>query len=166
MNTEISVLKAARKGAGLSQVELAARSGVSLATIQNIEANRCNPEWNTVLALLDALNLEMAFHKKSPDWNALATLGCPVMPDQAAGPTVMPSRLELERRLQVLASSTEDFDGRAKRAVASWLAALNDHYPSVWMRAPETLRGWFSRNSKQISPKLRRLALEKLGRYL
>jgi transcriptional regulator with XRE-family HTH domain len=52
-------LQRARTAAGLSQVELAERSGVSRSAIQQIEAGSKDPRLATVVVLFRALGLEL-----------------------------------------------------------------------------------------------------------
>lgn len=48
-------MKSRRKTFGLSQQDLAEMSGVSLATIKDIERGKGNPSLNTVQKILDIL---------------------------------------------------------------------------------------------------------------
>ncbi len=59
-------IKARRKVLSISQSDLAEMSGVSLATIKNIERGAGNPSYETVAKLLDVLGLEMFFKVRSP----------------------------------------------------------------------------------------------------
>lgn len=53
-------LRDARRAAGLSQGELAARSGLSRMTVQKLEAGAIDPRLSTVEVLLRALGLSLA----------------------------------------------------------------------------------------------------------
>ena len=55
-----------RKELGISQVDLAEMSGVSLATIKNIERGKGNPSYKTVAHIIEVLGLEMLFEIRSP----------------------------------------------------------------------------------------------------
>jgi transcriptional regulator with XRE-family HTH domain len=59
-------IKARRKVLSISQSDLAEMSGVSLATVKNIERGAGNPSYETVAKLLDVLGLEMIFKVRSP----------------------------------------------------------------------------------------------------
>ena len=59
-------IKARRKVLSISQSDLAEMSGVSLATVKNIERGAGNPSYGTVAKLLDVLGLEMIFKVRSP----------------------------------------------------------------------------------------------------
>lgn len=51
-------LRLARLALGLTQADVAARSGVSREQIVRLEAGECDPTWRTALALGDALGRE------------------------------------------------------------------------------------------------------------
>lgn len=56
-----------RQVAGLSQPELAEKSGISVGGIRGIEQGRRDPTWETVLALAEALGVSVAeFQEKKP----------------------------------------------------------------------------------------------------
>ena len=55
-----------RKTLGISQNDLAEMSGVSLATIKNIERGKGNPSFETVEKILSVLGLEIRFKVRSP----------------------------------------------------------------------------------------------------
>ena len=55
-----------RKTLGISQNDLAEMSGVSLATIKNIERGKGNPSFETVEKLLTVLGLEIQFKVRNP----------------------------------------------------------------------------------------------------
>lgn len=54
-------MKSRRKTFGLSQQDLAEMSGVSLATIKDIERGKGNPSLNTVQKILDILGMEIVY---------------------------------------------------------------------------------------------------------
>ena len=55
-----------RKALGISQNDLAEMSGVSLATIKNIERGAGNPSLETVEKILAVLGLEIQFKVRNP----------------------------------------------------------------------------------------------------
>lgn len=55
-----------RKTLGISQNDLAEMSGVSLATIKNIERGAGNPSFETVEKILSVLGLEIQFKVHNP----------------------------------------------------------------------------------------------------
>lgn len=65
MNLAASI-SARRKTLGISQNDLAEMSGVSLATVKNIERGVGNPSFETVEKILSVLGLEIQFRVRSP----------------------------------------------------------------------------------------------------
>lgn len=61
-----NVVKARRKELGISQVDLAEMSGLSLATIKNIERGEGNPSYETISRILEVLGMEISFRVRSP----------------------------------------------------------------------------------------------------
>ena len=55
-----------RKTLGISQNDLAEMSGVSIATIKNIERGAGNPSFETVEKIISVLGLEIQFKVRSP----------------------------------------------------------------------------------------------------
>lgn len=54
-------MKSRRKTLGISQLDLAEMSGVSLATVKDIERGKGNPSLNTVQKILDILGMEIIY---------------------------------------------------------------------------------------------------------
>ncbi len=155
-------IRQARKNLGLSQSEVASRSGVGLATVQNIENNRANPEFKTLAELFKVLHIKMTLETKpvAVDWPAFAGLGCPITASKFE--EFIPSRIRLIEEVNRL--NPAKLKGRESKAVAAFLQALRDHYPSTWRELPMAVRAW-AQNQPSL-PKLRRLALARLGEYL
>lgn len=61
-----ATLATRRKTLGISQNDLAEMSGVSLATIKNIERGKGNPSFETVEKILTVLGMEIQFKVRSP----------------------------------------------------------------------------------------------------
>lgn len=59
------VVKERRGVLGISQIDLAEMSGISLATVKDIERGAGNPSMKTVMRILEVLGLEMEFHIRS-----------------------------------------------------------------------------------------------------
>ncbi len=55
-----------RKALGISQNDLAEMSGVSIATIKNIERGKGNPSFGTVEKILTVLGMEIIFKVRNP----------------------------------------------------------------------------------------------------
>ena len=65
MNLATSI-SARRKNLGISQNDQAEMSGVSLATIKNIERGKGNPSFETVEKILAVLGMEILLKVRSP----------------------------------------------------------------------------------------------------
>lgn len=59
-----SLVKNHRKKAGLTQLELANLAGVGKTTVFDIEKNKETVRWNSLMAVLQVLNIKVEF--KSP----------------------------------------------------------------------------------------------------
>lgn len=62
----VTSISTRRKTLGISQNDLAEMSGVSLATIKNIERGKGNPSFETVEKILAVLGMEILFKVKNP----------------------------------------------------------------------------------------------------
>jgi transcriptional regulator with XRE-family HTH domain len=139
-----SRIREARLLQGLTQTNLASRSGVSLPTIQNVETGRANPTLTTLNALLEALGLELSSGPRRADWDELALCGAPLMVgeeladsrgdltvrEQLHGPT--PDLLLTSLRdacLELREQSGTPDPGRRREAVQALLVAIRSHFP-------------------------------------
>jgi transcriptional regulator with XRE-family HTH domain len=156
-----------RQEQGLSQQKLAQKAGVSLATIQNLEAGKGNPELFTVQSIASALSLDLELTSKKIKIEELVELGIPLFSKEGAIPLRQHSD-SLVDRLSHLGPSLKDISPQSRegKAIASYFCALQDHYPSIWNQVGLEVRAWLSKNLKNISPKLRRLSLRILSEIL
>jgi transcriptional regulator with XRE-family HTH domain len=171
MNHSFSAeLVRARKSRQLTQLELAVQSGVSLATIQNLEANRGNPEWKTVLALIDALQLKLDLRCGPIDWSRLIALGVPLMSYsvESSSHPFSAKRSTLLVELSVVSENLMHIEMGSRESVGllAWLCGMRDHYPSVWQKVPVGIKKYLSKSKIPVSLKLRRIAISNLSRYL
>lgn len=166
MNYLFFQIKEYRKKIGLSQQALAAKAGLSLATVQNIESGRSNPEWTTLSALLETLGLTFDLQPKSIDWDIMASYGCPLMGFRENDINL--TREGLIRQINQVGLHIDDIDPESRESFSfhAFLSAIESHYPSVWVKLSKPIRIWFSSQKTPGSIKLRRLALQKLGAYL
>jgi transcriptional regulator with XRE-family HTH domain len=132
----IEALKQARIQLGLTQVELAQQSGVSLLTVQNIENGRANPSLETLEALAKSLNLKLILEPQKTDWNKLSFFGAP---------------LTLGENLKVMILAIRDH----------YPSVFRDYFrnsPAIVQLIPKKMSGRLI--------KLRRLALSRMAEYL
>lgn len=61
------MVKMARRRAGLTQRELARRSGVAQPTVSRVEAGRMSPTFDTLTALVQACGMQVAVLERGTD---------------------------------------------------------------------------------------------------
>ena len=168
MNT-IFLLRQARKERGYSQVQLSTYSGVSLPTIQNIEANKGNPSLEVLEKLAYALGLSIRLEPEHSDWNLLVVCGLPLL---ATAPVLERPTPELLVR-QILLAATElshrtPADSRNAEAFFALLWAIKSSFPLFFERnlsRSPLIQRLFPKPSARLI-RLRRIAIENLSRYL
>jgi len=125
-------LRANRRTLGFSQAALAKATGVSLATIQNLEAGRANPSLATIEPVLREVGLMAEWRAVEPDWDRLAALGLPLSARRIARMRRTRERLLQELGPALVAAAEERLDGRQADALRALLLALEIHFPEVW----------------------------------
>ena len=168
MKNLLAGIRKARQEQNLSQQRLAARAGVSLATVQNLESGEGNPELSTIQSILEALALEISLKPKPVDIETLAQLGAPLLSSGAVSSSLKLHPLFLINELLHISAwlPTLDLQSREANALAAYLSAIDDHYGSVWDQLSPVVKSWFKKYPNEISPKLRRLSLQRLGEFL
>ncbi len=73
-----SLLKLQREKLGLTQAQISQLSGVSLPTIQLIEAGRGNPSLRVLEPLLKSVGLKLIPKRKDTEWDVLCYMGLPI----------------------------------------------------------------------------------------
>ena len=165
-------LRNKRKALGLSQVALSARSGVSLPTLQRIEAGKANPSLFTLELLLAVLDLQLSCRDVAVDWDELAAYGLPLQPRE-----IRHVRKTREHFFMAMCRACSSFEQeghlpdfyRKKEALIGTLLALKLHYqgfyqelcakcPMVESLLPTVIEG------QHI--KLKRLALAQISTFL
>lgn len=177
MNFDIpSLVRNRRRAVGMSQVELAAASDVSMSMIQLIEKGRSNPTVPVFRKILRALGLDVVV-RSSFDWSQLVVHGGPLFSDSAK-PASPPGRRDsqtlktalLEACLHLEADAEHGtLDPRRREAVEAMLLAYRLHYPLRYARLEKKsplIRkfGAFRIIGRHI--KLKRIALEYMKEYL
>ena len=180
-----SNIREARTLQGLTQTELAYRSGVSLPTVQNMETGRANPTIATLNAVLGALGLELKSAPRYADWDELALCGAPLMVreepaadsqgnrtvrDRHRGPT--PDLLLKNLRDACLelrhVSGTTDLE-RRQDAVQALLLAIRSHFPGFYsdhLAGVDLYEPYVSLPITGRTNRLAREAVATLARYL
>ncbi len=162
-------LKKVRVDLGLTQMELAIKSGISLPTIQNIESGKANPSLDILTRILHVLGLEIKVSAPDFQLEKAILLGVPLSSNQSNS-VIKPSRdmLCLEARKWAHYFRENIFSERESLAMTSFLCAIKDYWPTIYIeiecpifdRQIET-----SRNNGHLI-KLRRMAIASLSTYL
>ena len=162
-------IKKIRADLGLTQMELATKSGISLPTIQNIESGKANPSLDILTRILNVLGLEIKVSAPVFQMEKAILLGVPLSSNQSTS-VIKPSRemLCLEVRKWAHYFRENIFSDRESLAMTSFLCAIKDNWPTIYreIECPifdkqiET-----SRNNGQLI-KLRRIAIATLSTYL
>lgn len=168
-------LRERRKRLGMSQSAVATAAGISLLTLQNIEAGRGNPSLGILEALFAALGLSLELKVREPDWSRLVSLGLPItMTDRkkSAADGVRSSK-ELPAQLTKAALVIGDAPGihpeRLIEAFQSLLLALKLHFPTYYrtnLQGIASIEALFPHKISGRLVKLQRQALPVLCEYL
>ena len=163
-------LKKIRLNHQLSQVKLAHESGVSLPTIQNIEAGKANPTIEVIEKLLHVFGLQYQVLTPEFDPERAAAFGVPLLShDSHHQMLVNKNTLKIEARKWLHSLMEQKLSERDKLAVIAFLKAIKDHYPSFYEHEISTsfydqLIQQHVKDGRVI--KLRRIALSNVSQYL
>lgn len=165
-------IRETRLSLGMTQAELSARAGVSLATVQNVEAGTANPALSTLRRLLAALGLVLDVRPGGADWDALASLGLPLSSQGAARQPVRIDDLP-ELIAQAALELSDETAGapqqRKRESLQALLLALSSHFPSVyrkWFRRAPLVNALLPATPSGRHIKLARIALARLATQL
>lgn len=153
-----------RQALGLTQFTLAMRAGISLPTLQNIEAEKANPSWDVLTKLIEALGYSFSLQPQQLNWPLLCTAGVPLMQSTQKSQDVSEIKLEIFKALQELTQPTNSLSERENEALCAFILAIQDHYPSLFKKyshliTSEWLHGKISKMNLGRIIKLRRIAL-------
>ncbi len=170
----LAIIKEQRKRIGLTQVDLAHRSNVSLPSIQNIEAGKANPSIDVLEKLAQALGLTISLQESKPNWALLSLCGCPILlkPEEKKSLEGFRPTLELliENIPAALATIQKPEQSREKHALCALFLALQMHFPTTYKKILKLYPGIRSimANNKISGEiiKLRRIAISTLATYL
>ena len=163
-------LKDFRLSNQLSQVKLAHESGVSLPTIQNIEAGKANPTVEVLEKLLNVFGLRFQILIQPFNGDRASAFGVPLLINNISNEVIVnKSTLKIECRKWLGQMREKTLSEREEIAVVAFLKGLKDHYPTFYhneIAAPlfDLIIGKFSNDGRVI--KLRRIALANMSRYL
>lgn len=156
----------ARKMMGFTQMELASRAQVGLATIQNIEAGKANLSYSNLCAIAQALGIRIVFQTKQIDWDLLTQFGVPLLDKTTTPRRIHPNREQLIECLTRIAKDSLPTKGRELESLTSFLLAIRDHYPSTWEDLNPMIKAWLAKKQRHARIQLRRISIAALARYL
>lgn len=159
-----------RHQVGLSQSKLAHEAGVSLPTIQNLEAGKGNPTLDVLEKVARALGESIEWLTPPIDWEEGSWLGIPLLGGKRRFTGFPhPDRLVhfLRRTFQNL--KTVPLQERELQALGALLMALKQHFhrfyrDRVKSEVAEEILSRVEDDPKVL--KLRRIALSRLAEYL
>ncbi len=165
-----------RNNMGLSQVELAVRSGVSLPTIQNIEAGRANPAWSTLESLFKILAVEVQLKAKPIDLKLWVLHGVPLTSaDIQSEKYQKPQSTRLKKMLKSLAGqlpANEDFHRKEWQAFLAFLWAIHENYPAFFKQVDkesqysDLLEKTYLHTNSDSFQKFKEISTAKLSEYM
>jgi len=162
-------LKKIRRDLGLTQMELATKSGISLPTIQNIESGKANPSLEILTRILNVLGLEIKVSAPAFQVEKAILLGVPLSSNQSIS-VIKPSRdmLCLEARKWAHFYRENIFSERESLAITSFLCAIKDYWPTIYteIKCPIFDKQIESSRNNGHLIKLRRMAIATLSKYL
>lgn len=173
------VLKKQRQDLGISQSNLAQLSGLSLASVQNVEAGKANLSISNLASLLEVLGYDLKLVRRQVEWEKLICYGLPILPAKSfEGDIGVP---EIECLEKLLVGACAEFiqreepgshrNLREREALQAMIMALRDHFPSVFQKrfAHYKVIQALNPRMEEVSGKiikLRRIAIDRLSRYL
>lgn len=130
---------ARRRALGFTQLALARRASISLATLQKIEAGKVSPRWENVAAIMDQLGLEIEFPEQQLDLDTLVDIGVPlsgqINKDFFKNTNSLSRDQTIERIAQVLHKALilkPKLELRVLEALSAYLFSIKTYYPSAY----------------------------------
>ena len=156
---------------GYTQVKLAQLSGVSLPTIQNIESSKTNPTVDVLNKILMSLGMEIKAQPLPIDIQKASVLGVPLTSSDESNKDLKPNAAQLihEMNRWPLPLMMKQFNHRDEEAIVAFVTAIYDHYPKFYTQNIENdifNQKILEFRSNARIPKLRRMALNQLSKYL
>lgn len=159
MNTDFDSdwIRVRRQDLGLTQMQLASQAGISLPTLQKLEAGKGNPSWDVLAKLSQALRYSIRFEPQAKDWSQLSQIGVPLM-DFKGKVNLDPAQglLEFKIALSEFKNKRDSFTERQGEAFCAFLWALRDHYPSRFAKYKKIM------SSKELDRIIQKFSLGRL----
>ncbi len=156
-----------RKALNLSQRELSELSGLSLATIQNIEACKANPSLKVLTQLNEVLGLSLDIKETSFHWDDLSYFsGLLCSKKHFKKHELTRKNLSLFLRRGVFELKRNQVSERILEVFQALLLSIKNHYPKFYKNHENVYNQALP---KRITPrhiKLCRIVLAHIGEYL
>lgn len=159
-----SKLRELRKQLQISQGKLGVLSGVSLPTLQRLEAGHGNPSLEILESLARALGYQLELSPLPVSVDQLSYLGVPISAIREEPVPKTPESLIL--KLNLFVEKMVEADPKIVKAIQGTLLALRDHYPGQFERLNEKAKKLVSKDLNGEIIKLKRISLTKLSSYL
>lgn len=132
------LIKKRREASGYSQQKLAELSGLSIATIQNLEAGKGNPTFDVLEQISKVLNFKINFTSNTTNWDRLCDYGLSLVQEETKSKSKRTIK-ELKELLISAAFEIRDSSAlldkeRYSDAFSALLFGIKLHYPSVFKK--------------------------------
>ena len=129
------LIKQTRQRKKMTQMLLAMKAGVSLPTIQNIEAHKTNPTLKLIEKIATPLGLGIHIDSIDPSWDYLIQFGLPLhsyhdQPEKKESFSFHIFSQEIHKAIHFI--SINKNESRLAEAVFALLHALKNHYPTFF----------------------------------
>ncbi|OGQ37143.1 MAG: hypothetical protein A3F16_01695 [Deltaproteobacteria bacterium RIFCSPHIGHO2_12_FULL_43_9] len=166
-----ATIKNTRKSLGLSQIGLSKVSGVSLPTIQNMEAAKGNPTIGILESLLAPLGLKIQVQYGEIDWDLFVRFGLPMTSQKNVNTTLSPEMLIniLRKYCAILNENRDEIEQRKLEALQALLLAIKIQFPAYFRKNIQSSQIIASFVPLIITGRLielKRIAEERLSKYL
>jgi transcriptional regulator with XRE-family HTH domain len=132
------LIKKRREALGYSQQKLAELSGLSIATIQNLEAGKGNPTFDVLEQISKVLNFKINFTSNTTNWDRLCDYGLSLVQEETKSKSKRTIK-ELKELLISAAFEIRDSSAlldkeRYSDAFSALLFGIKLHYPSFFKK--------------------------------
>ena len=172
------LLKKTREKMNLTQKELSEASGISIPTIQNIEAGKANPTFEVLKTLGETLGLQLQLEpRQMANKDFLSHLGLPYFLGSADESSITKQKINyshtlfphLKTELFILSSELNQKINKNERLTEAFhaiLFALKIHFPSYFKKLGKNLKSSLPNTATGRVIKLTRIATTRLSEYL
>ena len=167
----IAHIRSQRLKLGYTQVQLSVLSGVSLPTIQNIEAGKGNPSYEVLQSLMETLGFTVVPTLREANWNYLIQIGLPLSGTTNQKIQFNDSEFirEIKQACLQVSETKRTPDHRLTEALVAFLFAIKNHFPSWFQQHLEgvpIIESMLTATPSGRMIKLSRQAVDSLSHFL